>query len=205
MQYALYRSGGRWISVYTERYERICHRTAKIETEVTSGNVIANLGFIRHVGFLNDEGEYELDANYTALWGAMQSLGQMVGMLFLNPVSDLLGRKMTLYALWIILLGVGLTSICPCEHLPDAMISLCFSRRLYATGKIGQRPSWLQVSASVRSRLRCQSTLPNGRPPTFVVPWCWHTGYGMRLASFWLRWYSLYVRPSIHMTTRFQS
>ena len=36
----------------------------------------------------------------------MQSLGQMVGMLFLNPVSDTLGRKVTLYVLWIILLGV---------------------------------------------------------------------------------------------------
>lgn len=77
-----------------------------IEADTSRGNVIANLGFIRHVGFLNDEGEYELDADYTALWGAMQSLGQMVGMIFLNPVSDLLGRKMTLYVLWFILLGV---------------------------------------------------------------------------------------------------
>ncbi|KAK5172683.1 uncharacterized protein LTR77_002803 [Saxophila tyrrhenica] len=70
-----------------------------------NGNVIANLGFIRHVGFLNDEGEYELNADHTALWGAMQSLGQMVGMLFLNPISDALGRKATLYVLWVIHCG----------------------------------------------------------------------------------------------------
>jgi MFS transporter, SP family, sugar:H+ symporter len=47
-----------------------------------------------------------LNANYTALWGALQSLGQLIGMLSLNVVSDKIGRKMTLYMLWIILTGV---------------------------------------------------------------------------------------------------
>ncbi|KAL1959385.1 hypothetical protein VTO42DRAFT_2188 [Malbranchea cinnamomea] len=70
-----------------------------------NGNVIANQGFINHLGFLNDEGVYTLNAQYTALWGAMQSLGQMIGMVLLNPVSDRIGRKMTLYLLWIILGG----------------------------------------------------------------------------------------------------
>ncbi|KAF5012333.1 hypothetical protein FDECE_1560 [Fusarium decemcellulare] len=45
-----------------------------------NGNVIANKGFIEHVGFVNDEGKSVLNANYTALWGAMQSLGQLVAM-----------------------------------------------------------------------------------------------------------------------------
>lgn len=67
--------------------------------------MIANLGFIRHVGFRLPDGSHELNADYTALWGAMQSLGQMVGMLCLNPISDALGRKVTLYVLWVILLG----------------------------------------------------------------------------------------------------
>ncbi|KAH6894644.1 general substrate transporter [Thelonectria olida] len=70
-----------------------------------NGNVIANKGFTKHVGFLNDEGKYVLDANHTALWGAMQSLGQLVAMLFMSPISDAIGRKMTLYVLWIILAG----------------------------------------------------------------------------------------------------
>ncbi|PLB45132.1 MFS general substrate transporter [Aspergillus steynii IBT 23096] len=68
-----------------------------------NGNIIANQGFINHVGFLDSSGERALKANYTALWGAMQSLGQLIGMVFMNPISDLVGRKMTLYGVWIVL------------------------------------------------------------------------------------------------------
>jgi MFS family permease len=71
------------------------------------GNIIANQGFINHVGFPKGKGVYTLNANYTALWGAMQSLGQLVGMVLLNPVSDRIGRKKTMYLLWIILAGVS--------------------------------------------------------------------------------------------------
>ncbi|RSL48990.1 hypothetical protein CEP54_012648 [Fusarium duplospermum] len=70
-----------------------------------NGNVIANKGFIKHVGFVNAEGKSVLNANYTALWGAMQSLGQLVAMVFMSPISDAIGRKMTLYTLWVILAG----------------------------------------------------------------------------------------------------
>ncbi|KAG4436677.1 hypothetical protein IFR05_007856 [Cadophora sp. M221] len=68
-----------------------------------NGNIIANRGFINHFGFPNAAGKHTLDANYTALWGALQSLGQLIGMVLLNPVSDKIGRKMTMYLLWIIL------------------------------------------------------------------------------------------------------
>jgi MFS family permease len=77
-----------------------------------TGNIIANEGFTHHLGFLNSEGKMTLNANHTALWGAMQSLGQLVGMLGLNPISDRIGRKMTLYALWIILAGVSIAHHC---------------------------------------------------------------------------------------------
>ncbi|KAL2676510.1 hypothetical protein Neosp_010270 [[Neocosmospora] mangrovei] len=70
-----------------------------------NGNVIANKGFIKHIGFLNKEGKSVLNANHTALWGAMQSLGQLVAMVFMSPISDAIGRKMTLYTLWVILAG----------------------------------------------------------------------------------------------------
>lgn len=36
----------------------------------------------------------------------MQSLGQMIAMVGLNPISDRIGRKWTLYVLWCILCGV---------------------------------------------------------------------------------------------------
>src|ERR1700712_2633856 len=75
-------------------------------TGIRAGNVIANQGFQQRLGFQNSQGKYYLKAQYTALWGAMQSLGQLLGMVFLNPVSDRLGRKTTLYVLWIILVGV---------------------------------------------------------------------------------------------------
>ncbi|KAL2279875.1 hypothetical protein FJTKL_13044 [Diaporthe vaccinii] len=35
----------------------------------------------------------------------MQSLGQLIGMLLLNPISDRIGRKVTLYVLWVLLAG----------------------------------------------------------------------------------------------------
>ncbi|ODO00044.1 hypothetical protein I350_06667 [Cryptococcus amylolentus CBS 6273] len=69
-----------------------------------NGNIIANTGFIEHVGQMNPTtGAYALTTSMTALWGALQSLGQIVGMVLLNPVSDKIGRKMTLYLLWCIL------------------------------------------------------------------------------------------------------
>lgn len=68
-----------------------------------NGNIIANQGFINHIGFANDKGVYSLNAQYSSLWGALQSLGQIIGMLLLNPVSDRIGRKQTLYILWAIL------------------------------------------------------------------------------------------------------
>ncbi len=58
------------------------------------------------MGFPNKNGVYTLNAQYTALWGAMQSLGQLVGMVLLNPISDRIGRKMTMYLLWIIIASV---------------------------------------------------------------------------------------------------
>ena len=85
------------------------HFPQLILTYGLAGNVIANQGFINHLGFRNEKGIYTLNAQYTALWGAMQSLGQLVGMVLLNPVSDRIGRKMTMYLLWIILAGVSRT------------------------------------------------------------------------------------------------
>ncbi|WVQ84236.1 hypothetical protein IAT38_006388 [Cryptococcus sp. DSM 104549] len=71
-----------------------------------NGNIIANTGFINQVGELNHTtGKHALAISSTALWGALQSLGQLAGMVLLNPISDKIGRKMTLYLLWCILLG----------------------------------------------------------------------------------------------------
>ena len=71
-----------------------------------NGNIIANLGFVRKIGRQNATGVYALAPNHTAIWGAMQSLGQLIAMVFINPLSDTFGRKYTLYFLWFVLLGV---------------------------------------------------------------------------------------------------
>jgi MFS family permease len=68
--------------------------------------MLANQGFTNHMGSPNAKGKYTLDANHTALWGALQSLGQLVGMVILNPVADKVGRKPMLYVIWVILAGV---------------------------------------------------------------------------------------------------
>lgn len=82
-----------------------------------AGNIIANQGFANKIGFPNAKGVYILNAHYTALWGAMQSLGQLVGMLFLTPISDKIGRKWTMYLLWVILVGVSKIFIFGCSVL----------------------------------------------------------------------------------------
>lgn len=73
-----------------------------------NGSIIANLGFTRKIGFPNAQGKYALNANYTSLWGAVQSLGQLLAMIFINPISDRVGRKYTLYSLWVVLCAVSL-------------------------------------------------------------------------------------------------
>jgi MFS family permease len=62
---------------------------------------------VRRIGSPNAAGVYALSPQHTAIWGAMQSLGQLIAMVTINPLSDRLGRKYTLYALWLVLLGVG--------------------------------------------------------------------------------------------------
>ncbi|KAL2801991.1 hypothetical protein BJX63DRAFT_438303 [Aspergillus granulosus] len=98
---------GLWQTVWTFRRavlvcNLLCIAAAADGYQINlNGNIIANDGFTNKLGFLNDEGKMTLDANHTALWGAMQSLGQLLGMILLNPISDRIGRKMTLYALWL--------------------------------------------------------------------------------------------------------
>ncbi|PCH03906.1 Major facilitator superfamily domain, general substrate transporter [Penicillium occitanis (nom. inval.)] len=70
-----------------------------------NGGMLANQGFINHLGYPDKTGKISLNANYTALWGAMQSLGQLVGMVLLNPIADKIGRKPMLYVTWVILAG----------------------------------------------------------------------------------------------------
>lgn len=41
------------------------------------------------------------------IWADWNSLGQMIAMIGLNPISDRIGRKWTLYTLWCILFGVS--------------------------------------------------------------------------------------------------
>lgn len=64
--------------------------------------MIANQGFIQRVGYDTGNGEYVISGSHLALFGAMQSFGQLIGMISMNPISDTIGRKTTLYALWVL-------------------------------------------------------------------------------------------------------
>nr|XP_019010602.1 sugar transporter [Kwoniella pini CBS 10737]OCF49383.1 sugar transporter [Kwoniella pini CBS 10737] len=68
-----------------------------------NGAIIANPGFVNRVGEKNAAGKIALTVHATATWGAVQSLGQLVGMWGLTPISDRIGRKYMLYLLWLIL------------------------------------------------------------------------------------------------------
>lgn len=63
-----------------------------------NGGIIANAGFVRHVGFPNAQGVYALNANYTSLWGAMQSLGQMIAMV--SPPNVLMHASTAQASTW---------------------------------------------------------------------------------------------------------
>lgn len=59
------------------------------------------------MGTTDDKGKYVINANHNALWDALQSLGQMIAMVGMNPISDRIGRKWTLYTLWMVLCSVS--------------------------------------------------------------------------------------------------
>lgn len=94
-----------------------------------------------------------LNANYTALWGALQSLGQLVGMLSLNPISDRIGRKMTLYALWVVLAGV-----CP---LLDLCLDALTSQSLTLESLVKNPSEWAAAKFFAGMGIGAiQSTMP---------------------------------------------
>jgi len=103
------------------------------------GNIIANLGFVRRIGYPNPAGIYALKPQHTAIWGAMQSLGQLIAMVLVNPVSDRLGRKYTLYLLWLVLLGVRTFLVyCRCAEVSQSLLLETFviNWQMWAGAKI---------------------------------------------------------------------
>jgi hypothetical protein len=71
------------------------------------GSIIANKGFINHVGSPDKNGVKAIKSNHIVIWGAFQSLGEMFGMISLTPISDHYGRKTTMMVIWVILVGVS--------------------------------------------------------------------------------------------------
>lgn len=69
--------------------------------EVTmSGSIIANQGFMRQFGELNDLGEYKIDKWWVSAWGAIINVGQIISMTHIAWVADRFGRRNALYLGW---------------------------------------------------------------------------------------------------------
>lgn len=59
------------------------------------------------MGRTGTDGIKVINSNHIVVWGALQSIGEMVGMVSLTPVSDHYGRKTTMIVIWFILVGVS--------------------------------------------------------------------------------------------------
>ncbi|KAM0334537.1 hypothetical protein ACHAQA_001567 [Verticillium albo-atrum] len=74
------------------------------------GNIIANPGFAQQFGTeRNENGDMALASSVISLWGAMASLGQLVGQVAISFISNRFGRKIAMYSLWIIIASCVIT------------------------------------------------------------------------------------------------
>ncbi|KAF7189943.1 MFS transporter fmqE [Pseudocercospora fuligena] len=67
-----------------------------------NGGIVSNKGFIRQ--FFGN-GVKVIPGKYVSAWGGIQSAGQTLGQIFLQFVTDALGRKAALMLLWVILVA----------------------------------------------------------------------------------------------------
>ena len=65
-----------------------------------NGGIISNKGFIRQFA---GAGVKVVPSKYVSAWGGIQSAGQTLGQIFLQFITDAIGRKAALYTLWVIL------------------------------------------------------------------------------------------------------
>jgi MFS family permease len=69
-----------------------------------NGNIIANPGFVKQFATkVNAAGTPYLEAPVLSAWSAIQSVGQIIGMISLAFITDRFGRKIAMYWYWIIL------------------------------------------------------------------------------------------------------
>ncbi|KAF5240366.1 hypothetical protein FANTH_9626 [Fusarium anthophilum] len=69
-----------------------------------TGNIIANAGFVQQFGTQTiDDGSVVLASSVLSTWGALQSVGQVFGMVTLPFLSDRFGRKVAMYYYWLII------------------------------------------------------------------------------------------------------
>ncbi|KAH6689842.1 sugar transporter [Plectosphaerella plurivora] len=69
-----------------------------------NGNIVANPGFVEQFATqTNSEGQRVLASPILSAWGAIMSVGQIIGMTSLPFFSDRYGRKVAMYIFWFIL------------------------------------------------------------------------------------------------------
>lgn len=64
-----------------------------------TNSIVANKGFIRQMSGGGDK----LDPTHVSVWGGMLSTGQFIGVGLLQLVTDKLGRKNAMHAIWLTL------------------------------------------------------------------------------------------------------
>lgn len=80
------------------------------------GSISANTSFVQTFGTVELHGTKQLNAQYVAAWGGIQSAGQIVGEIVGGFTSDRFGRKFNMYVLASAMTMVSGPSTCMVVH-----------------------------------------------------------------------------------------
>ena len=68
-----------------------------------ASSIVSNKGFVR----VMSNGGTKLNHTHVAVWGGMLSTGQLIGVFFLQMVTDRLGRRISMHITWVFLVIVS--------------------------------------------------------------------------------------------------
>ncbi|RSH89198.1 hypothetical protein EHS25_002310 [Saitozyma podzolica] len=125
-----------------------------------NGSIVANKGFI---ATMTSPGQAAINGPYVSAWGGIQSTGQFIGQMIFPTFTDKFGRKIALYAIWLICaLSVVIESVT--KNWWTWLIA-----KLFAGIGVGSLQATLPVYISEHSPTQLRGFLINAYTFWFVV------------------------------------